>query len=565
MDNTSNYPEESIVDLRLYLALLKHWAWLLILAAVITATAAFFYTRTLIPIYSATTTMLVNEAPSTRATDYTAIITSERLALTYAEMMKKRPVVDATLQRLGIDPKTFSGAIMVKPVRDTQLLTVTVEDSSPRTAAQVANTLVEVFSESIRATQAERYATSKQSLLSQMTVVEGQIEELKDRLTPDTDLDERARIENRIAQYEVSYNNLALSLESVRLAEAQTISSAVIIEEASVPVSPVRPNTMQNTMLAGIVGLMLAAGGVFLYEYLDDTIKDPDEITRRFGLPVLAVIISHEQQNESPITQYKPFSPVSEAFRSLRTAVHFAKGGRGAKSMRRILVTSPTPSDGKTTVTANLAVVLAQSGQNVIVIDADMHRPYLHKLMKLANRKGLSSLFTLPVPTLGEVLQPSTIDGLQVVSSGPLPPNPSELLGSESMSEFLDTASEASRTLVIDSPPVLSVTDAVLLSTLVDGVVLVVKPGNTNMQALRQTIEQLQRVGANIIGVVLNDVPMKRSRYSYYIKGYQSYYHNSNGYGKFPSTNGKATKAAKKLSQEIWNAPVISRSDDEQD
>jgi capsular polysaccharide biosynthesis protein len=96
MDNSSNYPEESTVDLRLYLALLKHWAWLLILAAVITATAAFFYTRTLTPIYSATTTMLVNEAPSTRATDYTAIITSERLALTYAEMMKKRPVVDAT-------------------------------------------------------------------------------------------------------------------------------------------------------------------------------------------------------------------------------------------------------------------------------------------------------------------------------------------------------------------------------------------------------------------------------------------------------------------------------------
>jgi capsular polysaccharide biosynthesis protein len=283
MENSPQYPEESTIDLRLYLALLRHWAWLLILAALVTAAAAFFYTRQLTPVYSASTTMLVNEAPSTRASDYTSIITSERLALTYAEMMQKRPVVDATLQRVGIAPETFSGSIAVKPVRDTQLLTITVEDTNPQTAASVANMLVEVFSETIRATQAERYATSKESLQSQMTVVEGQIEELRDRLTRETDPDERARIEARIAQYEQSYNNLALTFENVRLAEAQTISSAVIIEDATIPGYPVRPNVMQNTLLAAIVGMMLAAGGVFLYEYLDDTIKDPDEITRRFG------------------------------------------------------------------------------------------------------------------------------------------------------------------------------------------------------------------------------------------------------------------------------------------
>jgi capsular exopolysaccharide synthesis family protein len=565
MENTSNYPEESSIDLRLYLALLRHWAWLLILAAILTAAAAFFYTRTLTPVYSASTTMLVNEAPSTRSTDYTSIITSERLALTYAEMMKKRPVVDATLLRLGIAPEQFSGSIMVKPVRDTQLLTVTVEDTDPTRAAQVSNTLVEVFSETIRSTQAERYAASKVSLQSQMTVVEGQIAELKDRLSSETDPDERGRIENRITQYEQSYNNLALSFESVRLAEAQTISSAVIIEEARVPRSPVRPNTMQNTMLAGIVGLMLAAGGVFLYEYLDDTIKDPEEITRRFGLPILAIVISHEQEKDGPITQVKPFSPVSEAFRSLRTSIHFASSGNSTRRMRRILVTSPTPSDGKTTVTANLAIVIAQSGLPVAVIDADMHRPYLHKVLQRSNRRGMSSLFALPPATLEEVLQPAAVSGLEMIGSGPIPPNPSELLGSVRMIEILDLIAGEDRTVVIDSPPVLSVTDAVLLSTLADGVVLVVKPGSTNMQALRQTVDQLRRVGANLIGIVLNDVPAKGSRYSYYTKGYYSYYHyGSNGYGKF-AKNGKSKKTGQHLAEEIWNAPVAPRVKNEQD
>jgi capsular polysaccharide biosynthesis protein len=403
MENSPIYPEESSIDLRLYLSLLRHWAWLLILAAILTATAAFFYTRTLTPVYSASTTMLVNEAPSTRSTDYTSIITSERLALTYAEMMKKRPVVDATLVRLGIAPETFGGSIVVKPVRDTQLLTVTVEDTNPARAAQVSNTLVEVFSETIRATQAERYAASKVSLQSQMTVVEGQISELKDRLLVETDPDERARIENRVSAVRAVVQQPGAVVRIVRLAEAQTISSAVIIEEAAVPRFPVRPNVMQNTMLAGIVGLMLAAGGVFLYEYLDDTIKDPEEITRRFGLPVLAIIVIARAGEGRP---HHAGQALLAGIRSLPLAAHQRALCRRRQSMRRILVTSPTPSDGKTTVAANLAVVIAQSGLPVTIIDADMHRPLMHKVMQRSNRKGMSNLFSL-APVAGRGVQPA--------------------------------------------------------------------------------------------------------------------------------------------------------------
>jgi capsular exopolysaccharide synthesis family protein len=219
--------------------------------------------------------------------------------------------------------------------------------------------------------------------------------------------------------------------------------------------------------------------------------------------------------------------------------------------MRRILVTSPTHSDGKTTVAANLAIVIAQSGLPVAVIDADMHQPYLHKVLQRSNRRGMSSLFAQPPATLEEVSQPATISGLEMIGSGPIPPNPSELLGSVRMIEVLDLIAGENRTVVIDSPPVLSVTDAVLLSTLADGVVLVVKPGSTNMQALRQTVDQLRWVGANLIGIVLNDVPAKGSRYSYFTKGYYSYYHyGTNGYGKF-AKNGKSKKTGQHLTEEI--------------
>jgi len=559
MDNQPPTFEERTNDLKLYLALLKHWAWLLMLAAVITGGAAYAWTRQMTPIYSASTTLLVNEAPSTRSTDYTTLITSERLALTYAEMMQKRPVVAATLERLGIAPESFGGAILVKPVRDTQLLTVTVEDTSPARAAQVADMLVAVFSERLQATQAERYAASKASLQSQMGVVEGQMEELKDRLLVESDPDERARLELRIGQYEQSYNNLALTFESVRLTEAQTVSSAVIVEPAEVPLSPVRPNAVHNTLLAGIVGLVLAAGGVFLYETLDDAIKDPEEITRRLGLPVLAIIVSHEQSKDGPVAQVKPFSPVTEAFRSLRTGVHYAAGQ--GRPLRRILVTSATPSDGKTTVAANLGVVMAQSGLAVRLLDADLHRPTLHKLLGRANRRGLSSLFAQPPARVEEAAQACGVAGLELISAGPLPPNPSELIGSVRMSAVLEELDEGGCSVVIDSPPVLSVTDAVLLSTLVDGVVLVVKPGNTNLQALRQTVEQLRRVQANLIGVVLNEVPLKRSRYSYYIKGYYAYYQY--GYGKH-NKNGKSKHNGAQAAQEVWHAPVVPRVNHEQ-
>jgi non-specific protein-tyrosine kinase len=209
----------------------------------------------------------------------------------------------------------------------------------------------------------------------------------------------------------------------------------------------------------------------------------------------------------------------------LRTNIQYTSVDR---PICTLLVTSPTPEDGKSTIATNLAVILAQGGRKTVILDADLHKPMIHKLMKLPNRKGVSDLFVVPQLSLDGNLQETSVAGLRALTSGSLPPNPAELLGSGKMIEIMNRVKEQVDIVVLDSPPLLAVTDAAVLAPRVDGVLLVIKPGVTKLAACRQAVEQLQQVGANILGVILNDVDMKRSRYRYanYYKGYYSYYHH---------------------------------------
>jgi len=216
------------------------------------------------------------------------------------------------------------------------------------------------------------------------------------------------------------------------------------------------------------------------------------------------------------ITVRHPRSPISEAFRSLRTNLQFA----GVETpIRTLLVTSASPSDGKTTIAANLASVIAQGGRNVVIVDADLRRPRVHKMFQLSNRVGLTDQFIRTQDRFDGSLKSTEIPNLHAITSGNLPPNPSELLSSGRMSEILNLLHDQFNTVIIDSPPTLLVTDAMVLAQRVDGVLLVVKPSVTKWSALRQSIEQLQHVKANLLGIVVNDINIGRSRY-YYYRGY---------------------------------------------
>ena len=290
--------------------------------------------------------------------------------------------------------------------------------------------------------------------------------------------------------------------------------------------SPVSPQVLRNTLLGALVGLLLAIGVVFLMDFFDDTLSSPDQITSKLGLPVLAVISHFNMEPGKPITESHPRSPVSEAFRTLRTNVQYTSVDR---PLNTLLVTSADSSEGKTTVAVNLSVVLAQSGSRVTLIDADLRHPAIHKRLENPNRAGLSSLFILSDVSLDGSVQKTRIENLAVITSGDLPPNPSELLGSQKMGQILDQAKSFSDIVIIDTPPIMAVTDAAVLGAKVDGVLLVVEPGKTRLASARHTVEQLQRVGANLLGVVLNNLDMGSARYGYryyYYKGYHYRYYN---------------------------------------
>jgi succinoglycan biosynthesis transport protein ExoP len=386
------------------------------------------------------------------------------------------------------------------------------------------------FSSQNQEEQASRYAASKDTLSGQLTQLDQQIQSISDRLAglPDTTANqaERDQLQANLAQYRQTYASLLQSYEQVRLAEAQSTSSVIQKEPAIAPTVPVRPTTLKNTLLAAVVGLMLAVGLVFLIEALDDTLKSPQEIEALFGLPVIGFIAHFVQENNELVAEKQPRAPVSEAFRALRTNLQFSSVDR---PLRSLLVTSPSPMEGKSTIAANLAVVMAQGGHYVALADTDLRRPRVHKLFDLANQGGISSLFIPSVARSGDKvqlnghLQQTAVSNLRAITSGSLPPNPSELLASERMGAILETVEEQAEMVVFDSPPVLAVTDAAVLAPRVDGVLLVVKPGVTKLAACRQSIEQLQRVGANLLGVVFNDVEVRRLNYSYqYYQGYYS-------------------------------------------
>lgn len=568
-DNDSSFQSAPSADLRKYFWLLWRWAWLIALTAILAAIGAYIFSRMQTPIYQANTTILVNESASAQASNYSAIyLTSERLTSTYAAMLTKKPMMDKVNERLGIKDTTLTFNVKVNAVRDTQLLQLLVESTDPYMAANVANELVAVFTDEIRKLQESKYLASKENLQSQLTYLEKQIEDNSQALEtliqnninllqqqpapeiltePTQSLEERARqlnqpeidqLETRLTQYRQIYASVLASYEQVRLAEAQTTTSFIQVEMAVPPTDTIRPQVLRNTLLAAIVGLMLAVGVIFAIEFLDDTIHDPETITSITGLPVLATISRHEQTNNEPITQSHPRSPVSESFRSLRTNVKYASVD---KPVRRLIITSPTPEDGKTTIASNLAIALAQGSSRVVLIDADLRRPRVHKVFSLENKVGLSSLFVQPEIYLDSNLQNVKTENLQILSSGGTPPNPSELLGSRKMNDILKQLEEKFDIILLDTPPVLTVTDAVALSSSVDGVMLVAKIGKTKQAALLQAIEQLRQVNAKIVGIVINDVDTRSARYYYY---YRNYYYDH--YSSYYSDSADGSNSKKK-------------------
>jgi len=330
------------------------------------------------------------------------------------------------------------------------------------------------------------------------------------------------------------YTFLLQKHEEARIAKASTISNIDIVDPAIIPGKPIKPKKAQNILLGLLFGLALGIGLAFFEEYLDDTIKNAEEAKRAMGLPLLAIIPhipSHEpkQNGSTPetkmlITQTEPKSIVAEAFRSLRTNLHFTAINKEKKIM---LFTSTFPREGKSTITANEAVVIAQTGARVLIIDCDLRRSSLHEKFGHGKTPGLSEILTGDV-TFEKAKHKTAIRGLDLISAGTTPPNPSELLGSEAMRQFLLIQRENYDYIIIDAPPVLAVTDAPILAMISDIVILVMEAGRVPIKAAQHMRETLTSLQASVAGLIINDKTGKGESYGYYGGRYYGY---GKGYG----------------------------------
>lgn len=536
-DISTDETNEENLEIWKLLSLFWHWAWLIALVAIVAAAVAYLVSMKLTPYYESSTTLLVNEAPATKTTDYNSVMMSEQLTSTYSQMIAKDTILTEVINQLSLVMTTeeLGKRVTVTPVRDSQLIQVSVETTDSQLSAEIANTIASVFSIRIQEIQSQRFAQSKASLEQQLADIETQISSYEVQQGDTISQEERDRLEVKVSQYREIYANLLQSYESVRLSEAQSVSSVVQVETARSDPKAVKPKTAQNVLLAALAGVLVAAGAVGARETLDDTVKSPDDIHRKFGVPVLGVINHLKGMNGYPITEEEPHSPTAEAYRTLRTNVEYASVD---KPVRTLMVTSAEPGEGKTTTITNLAIVFAQSGKQVTVVDCDLRHPRTHISFRLNNRKGISNLFAQPSTMMDGARQPSSVENLWVVTAGQLPPNPAELLGSQKMKLILQALLQQADLVMVDTPPTLAVTDAAVLASSMDGVLIVVKPGKTRENALMQTIKQLKQVRANILGVVLNDVNPTGSAYGYHYKYYRNYAAYQKYYGQ-KSKKGK--------------------------
>ena len=324
------------------------------------------------------------------------------------------------------------------------------------------------------------------------------------------------------------YKAIDNRLSEVDLSQFLQSNNIRFVDRAVASDVPVRPSLTMNLVMALLLGLLGGAGLAFLVEYLDNTVKTKEDLEALLGVPLLGVVpvIDPEtllqiasNRERSLFAHTMPRSNVSESLRSIRTNVLFRTG---TQKTRTILVTSAVPREGKSFMSSNLSAVIAMAGSRVIIIDADLRRPSVHRLFEMSDAFGLSDIL-MGQRTIEDCIQRSHIPGLDVISAGPIPQNPSELLGSPIMRQIKERLSEQYDVIVIDSPPATAVADPMILSPMADGVILVVEANQTRKPVVMQAVTRLRQVQANLLGGIVNKLDLRKAGYGYYYYYYSDY------------------------------------------
>ena len=326
---------------------------------------------------------------------------------------------------------------------------------------------------------------------------------------------ELAQLERRKKVNAIAYELLMRYYKETQVSEAGTVSNVRVVDRAGTSKAPIKPKKRLNLILGTVFGIILGIGGAFVADYVGASIKTPKDIRIHVNLPVFGSIPKVSKPN---LMEHSRNSPIAEAYRTIRTNIGFANPDCPAKT---ILVTSSVPREGKSTIASNLGIIMTQLGKKVLLVDADLRKPALAKVFGVENDKGVTDILIKKVDW-SSVISSTKIENLNLLASGKIPPNPSELLGSQQMDALIKQLNESFDYIIFDAPPVISVTDAVILSSKLDGILLVVEANRTNKLALSHAKENFERVNAKILGVILNKVPSGYAPYGY--PHYHSYY-----------------------------------------
>jgi capsular exopolysaccharide synthesis family protein len=544
-----------------YIQPLLRW-WRLIVAVTVLAMAASAISTIFQPdVYVSRTTLVIGTTILDPNPESGQIYVAQQLAQIYADMALREPIQRATMDALKVD---WLPQYQSKVVPNTQMVEISVTDTNPERAQIFAKELAEQLIKQSPAVAGTETGTRQDfigqqlsSLQIQIQDTEKKIEELQTSLAGANSASQIANMENEISEQTQKLNNLQDNYANF-LANSQqgALNILTVVEPANLPTRPTGTSKYVIILLAGLVGFSLGSGAAYVLEFLDRTIKTTTDVEAIFNLPVIGYI-SEISDNGSRATYVsnKPDSVLAENFRLLWSNIEFF---RISNPIKTILITSPSQGNGKTTVASNLALSISQEGQDVILVDADLRRPAVHRSLKMTKAPGLCDVISNKVDIKSVVRKWNLEENLNVITAGMQPSNITEVVGSNRIAGVLSELKKQHELIIIDAPPLI-VADSYNLASKVDGIVIVIEPGQTTDEQARAMKEQLARANATIVGFVFNKVS-EASAHSYGDYQYRSLYlpRYYEDYVSKPGRESVASSRAKKLTEFIEHGKIPS-------